>query len=104
MTTGQDMENRIRRNIAVLSPVHLTVENESHRHRSGPGAETHFKVTVVSDAFSGKSLVERHRSLYQLLGEELKEGVHALALHCFTPQEWKQKGQSAASPVCAGGE
>lgn len=45
---------------AGLSIEHLTIENESHMH-SGPATDSHFKVTVVSEDFSGKRLVQRHQ-------------------------------------------
>lgn len=76
-----------------LAPQSLTVVDESHRHAghighpgSGhPGAlsssETHFDVDVVSAAFAGKSRLERHRMVNAILAEELKGGVHALAIH-----------------------
>eukprot|EP00241_Pyramimonas_parkeae_P008811 CAMPEP_0114233356 /NCGR_PEP_ID=MMETSP0058-20121206/5117_1 /TAXON_ID=36894 /ORGANISM="Pyramimonas parkeae, CCMP726" /LENGTH=102 /DNA_ID=CAMNT_0001344933 /DNA_START=84 /DNA_END=392 /DNA_ORIENTATION=- len=80
----------------VLRPVHLSITNESHLHagHSGnpsgaPDAETHFRVEVVSDEFSGKSLVQRHRLVYSALDEEMtmEGGVHALALKTKTPSE-----------------
>lgn len=87
---------------AAFSPSVLQVENESHNHSSRPGNNTHFKVTLVSEAFSGLTAVARHRAVYAVLKEELASGVHALALHTFAPQEWQ--GESPASPRCMGGE
>lgn len=82
----------------------LAVENESHKHNVPPDSETHFKVTLVSDAFQGQGKVKRHQEIYRLLAEELSGGVHALALHLFTPAEWAQTGQAAPeSPNCLGG-
>lgn len=81
---------------------HLDILNESHKH-AGPGAETHFKVTVVSAEFEGVGPVKRHQRLYQLLQKQLNEGVHALALHTYTPAEWARKnGVAPRSPDCAG--
>lgn len=86
-----------------FSPVYLEVENESHRH-SGPATDSHFKVTVVSAQFDGVPLVRRHRSIYELLRDELTAGVHALALHTYTPDEWRSRqGSAPASPDCRGG-
>lgn len=86
-----------------LTPVHFELINESHMH-SGPATESHFKLIVVSDFFQELPRVKRHQYLYQLLAEELKEGVHALALHLYTPEEWAKKQQIApASPDCRGG-
>jgi BolA family transcriptional regulator, general stress-responsive regulator len=83
-------------------PLLLSVENESHNHSSRQGSETHFKVTLVSTAFVGLSAVARHRAVYAILQNELQNGVHALALHTYAPEEWL--GQSPVSPLCKGGE
>ncbi len=84
--------------------MHLAVTDESHMHSVPPGAESHFKVLVVSERFEGQGLVARHRSLNQILREELQGGLHALAIHAWTPQEWFEKGGEApSSPPCLGG-
>ena len=75
-----------------LSPRHLEVIDESHLHAghagSRPGGETHFKVKMVADGFVGKSLIERHRKVNEVLADELKpEGVHALAIEAHAPGE-----------------
>ncbi|MGB4248519.1 MAG: BolA family protein [Pseudohongiellaceae bacterium] len=81
---------------------HLDILNESHMH-SGPATESHFKVTAVSSAFEGMSAVKRHQRLYQLLSDQLSGGVHALALHTYTPAEWQRKNAVAPrSPDCMG--
>ena len=87
---------------AALQPEFLTVENESHGHRVPAGAETHFKVVVVAQAFEGLRPVARHQRLYQLLAQELQQGVHALALHTYTPNEWRLQPEAPASPDCMG--
>ena len=87
-----------------LAPTHLEVSNESHMHSVPPGAESHFKVTVVTDRFTGQRLINRHRMVNELLADELRHGLHALALHTMTPQEWLDKGGTAHdSPRCMGG-
>jgi BolA protein len=87
-----------------LSPLHVEVTDESHMHSVPEGAESHFKVLVVSDRFSGAKLVSRHRMVNELLRDELGSGLHALALHTWTPEEWFDKGGAApASPPCLGG-
>lgn len=85
------------------SPEFLSVENESHMH-SGPAAESHFKVTVVTSRFTSLRSVARHQEIYQLLQDELQAGVHALALHTYSPEEWRSKNATAPdSPHCRGG-
>ena len=88
---------------ARLTPSVLEVENESGMHSVPAGSETHFKVVVVSAAFEGKSLVERHRLIYQALEDELRAGVHALAITSRTPQEWARRDSVEPSPPCLGG-
>jgi BolA family transcriptional regulator, general stress-responsive regulator len=69
---------------AEFAPSHLEVIDESARHQghSGarPGGETHFRVRITSDALAGKPRVAQHRAIMQALDEELKGGVHALAI------------------------
>ena len=86
-----------------FNPAHLTVLNESHMHSVPPGSETHFKVTLAAEAFVGKRQVQRHQAVYACLADELKNGVHALALHTFSPEEWQATGAVPASPQCMGG-
>lgn len=77
--------------IRVLQPTRLDVVNESHLHaghRTSPGTgESHFRVLVVSQAFAGKSRIERHRLINDTLAAELKGKVHALAIKAYAPDE-----------------
>ncbi|MGR3984812.1 MAG: BolA family transcriptional regulator [Gammaproteobacteria bacterium] len=86
-----------------MNPQFLRVENESHRHNVPAGAQSHFKVTLVSPRFDGKPLLARHRMVNDLLRDELRGAVHALALHTLTPQEWDAGARAAESPPCLGG-
>jgi len=86
-----------------FAPVHLQVLNESHMHSVPPGSESHFKVVLATKAFEGKRQVQRHQAVYACLAEELKSGVHALALHTFSPEEWAASATVPASPNCMGG-
>ena len=87
-----------------LAPLHMELVDESHMHNVPPNAESHFKVTVISDRFVGESLVSRHRRVNKLLRGEFESGLHALALHTWTPAEWFEKGEQALpSPPCLGG-
>jgi len=74
-----------------FTPVSLRVEDESHRHAGHaghrPGGETHFRLYIVSQAFRGKSRLERHRMINTALADELAGGVHALAIHAAAPGE-----------------
>ncbi len=72
-----------------LIPHSLEVIDESHLHAGHSGArpegETHFRVRIQSEAFQGKSLVQRHRMVNEVLAEELAGPVHALAISASTP-------------------
>jgi BolA protein len=74
-----------------FAPQSLDVVDESHLHAGHaghrPGGETHFRVYIVSEAFQGKSRIERHRMINDALSGELKAGVHALAIHASAPGE-----------------
>ncbi|WP_111640399.1 BolA family protein [Marinimicrobium alkaliphilum] len=101
----QPIEKAIRAKIATeFEPQHLEVINESYKHSVPPGSESHFKVVLVSPAFAGQRLVQRHQAVYAALREELDGPVHALALHTHTPEEWAHKqGDTPDSPNCLGG-
>ncbi|WP_089724896.1 BolA family protein [Candidatus Thiosymbion oneisti] len=89
---------------STLSPTHLEVTDESHMHNVPAGAESHFKVVAVSESFAEHSLVVRHRLVNKALKGEFESGLHALALHTWTPQEWFEKGGVAPdSPQCMSG-
>jgi BolA protein len=82
---------------------HYELINESHMH-SGPATESHFKLIVVSERFTGLGAVKRHQMMYALLADELRDGVHALALHLYSPVDWQARQVAApASPDCLGG-
>ena len=84
---------------------HLEVTNESGGHNVPPGSETHFKVVLVSDDFEGQRPITRHRAVNETLAEELAGGVHALAVHTYTPVEWQARfGSAPLSPPCLGGK
>jgi BolA protein len=74
-----------------LTPQRLEIFDDSHRHAghggSRPGGETHFRVEIVSRAFAGKTRLERQRTVYALLAEELAERVHALQITALAPGE-----------------
>jgi len=87
-----------------FSPITLNIENESHMH-GGSATESHFKVTLVSEKFSGKMLIARHRMINETLKEELDGQIHALTLHTMTTEEYAAKGGVVAdSPPCQGGD
>ena len=74
-----------------FAPQSLKVLDESHQHAGHaghrPGGETHYRVYIVSDAFKGKTRLQRHRMINETLSGELAGGVHALAIHAAAPGE-----------------
>ncbi|GAB2190415.1 transcriptional regulator BolA [Sessilibacter sp. MAH1] len=100
---GNTIEMSISKKVdQAFSPSFFSVENESYMHNVPLGSESHFKVVVVSDLFTGKRSVQRHQHVYKVLADELKEGVHALAIHAYTPEEWQNQKVAPASPKCMG--
>jgi len=73
-----------------LSPLVLEITDQSHLHKGHQGfsgeSGTHFKIVLVSEQFSGKSLLNRHRLVHTLLAEEIKH-IHALQLSLKSPKE-----------------
>jgi BolA family transcriptional regulator, general stress-responsive regulator len=74
-----------------LEPISLRVEDESHQHAGHAGwregGETHFRIDVVSPAFSGKSRIERHRIVNAVLAPAFQRGLHALAIEARAPEQ-----------------
>lgn len=98
-------QTRIRERLqTAFNPLHLEVVDESAMHAVPEGAESHFRILVVSEGFAEESLVGRHRQVNRILADELHQGLHALALHAWTPEEWYARGGTAPeSPPCQGG-
>ncbi|MDM3869794.1 BolA/IbaG family iron-sulfur metabolism protein [Porticoccus sp. W117] len=100
MSIQQQIEEKLQRE---FSPSHLQVINESHMHSVPANSETHFKVVMATENFTGKRQVQRHQAVYRTLSEELAGEVHALALHTYSPEEWGEVSEAPASPNCMGG-
>jgi BolA protein len=86
------VEQQMREKLMIaLEPTRLDIINESELHaghRSSPGTgHSHFRILVVSTAFEGKSRVERHRQVNEILAEELGGLIHAMALNTYAPGE-----------------
>lgn len=102
MSIQTQIEQRLQE---ALSIHHMTLENESYMHNVPTDSETHFKLVLVSDAFEGKRMVQRHQLIYSTLKEEMPT-FHALAMHLHTVKEWQDRVEGAVppSPKCKGGE
>nr|MBS0021155.1 BolA family transcriptional regulator [Gammaproteobacteria bacterium] len=73
-----------------LAPLKLEISDESHKHLGHAGARGgggHFSVLVVAPEFAGKTLLERHRLIYEALGDAMQREIHALSIKALTPAE-----------------
>lgn len=73
-----------------LEPELLEIEDESHLHVGHAGARDgrgHFRVTVVSEAFTGQTRIRRHRLIYEALGGLMDTDIHALTIQALAPSE-----------------
>jgi BolA protein len=101
LSVQQTIEQKLRHGLA---PSHLDVVNESHMHSVPPGSESHFRLVIVAERFSGLPLVRRHQLVNALLQEELDGPLHALSMQTLTPEQWQARaGATLASPACRGG-
>jgi len=98
MSRAADLEHAL---TAGLHPAHLEVIDESSMHSKG--AESHFKVVVVSEGFVGLAAVKRHRLVNQLAEPVFASGLHALSIFAKTPEEWSPGAPPLLSPQCLGG-
>jgi BolA protein len=82
------IETRLREG---LQPERLFVMDESAAHAGHAGhregGESHFRVRIVAERFAGRSRVERHRLINEVLKEAFDRGVHALAIEAAAPGE-----------------
>ena len=73
-----------------LAPEQLEIADNSQAHAGHAGAQSgggHYHVRIVSNAFEGKSLVQRHQLIYKALGDLMKHDIHALGIEAFTLTE-----------------
>lgn len=73
----------------VFSPQALNIIDESAKHagHASAGGAGHFVVEIVSDAFDGNSLIQRHRQVYEALDDIMHSEIHALSIKASTPAE-----------------
>jgi len=73
----------------VFSPQSLNIVDESHKHagHASAGGAGHFAVEIIADAFAGKTLIQRHRLIYDALDDAMNTEIHALSIKASTPAE-----------------
>jgi len=89
--TADEIAKRLRERFA---PAHLEIVDDSAKHAGHAGAAAgggHYACVIVAEAFRGRSPIDRHRSVYEALGDLMRRRVHALALTTFDPEEWASR-------------
>lgn len=77
---------KIRARLAVLNPVSCEIFDDSAAHAGHAGAATgagHFRVTIASQKFNGIRLIERHRLVYDAIGDLMQNDIHALVINAL---------------------
>ena len=85
MESQQRIEEIRRRLTEAFSPVTLDIQDDSADHVGHGATGGHYTVKIVAEAFSGQSIIDRHRKVYRALGELMEEEVHALSIRAETP-------------------
>ncbi len=87
MTVADRIQKKLE---AAFAPLSLSIIDESAQHAGHAGSrsdgESHFRLTIVSSAFSGKSRIDRQRLVHEVLAEELRNQIHALSLKLDAPE------------------
>ena len=88
MAIVRDMQTRLE---AHLNLDHFEVKDFTGRHLNHNLHEGgfHLEAVIVSDDFMSKNLVQRHRMVYDAMGELMKHEIHALSMKTLTPNEWE---------------
>ncbi len=85
---------------AALEANVVEVLDESGRHvgHVGAGGGGHYRVTVVSPQFEGKTMLQQHRLVYSALAEAMPDRIHALAIDAYTPAVWGTRSRTKMLP------
>ena len=82
---------RIRQRVTeALQPESLEIEDESHLHAGHAGAADgrgHFRLMIVAEAFGGQTRIQRHRLIFEALGDMMQTDIHALSIQAYHPNE-----------------
>jgi len=88
--SGSNFESALRNKLDGLAPIRIELVDDSARHAGHEGAKGgggHYRLTVVSSVFAGKSTVARHRLIYDALGDLMRDKIHALSIKSLAPDE-----------------
>jgi BolA family transcriptional regulator, general stress-responsive regulator len=90
MEQPKDRISLIKSALQSLQPTLLTLDDQSDFHANHSGAQSgggHFTLTIVSEAFTGKTAVRRHQMIYEALGDLMKHDIHAISMNAKAPNE-----------------
>lgn len=90
MSDAARIEAAIRECLAALSPIAVDLIDDSHLHAGHAGARSggrHYRLTIVSEQFSGRRTMERHRIIYAALGDLMQRDIHALSIVARAPDD-----------------
>ncbi|MCP4636893.1 MAG: BolA family transcriptional regulator [Methyloversatilis sp.] len=90
MSDAARIEAAIRERLAALSPIAVDLIDDSHLHAGHAGARSggrHYRLTIVSEQFSGRRTMERHRIIYAALGDLMQRDIHALSIVARAPDD-----------------
>lgn len=81
---------RLESALSSLNPVHLTIQDDSALHvgHAGNRGGGHYTITIVSSVFEGRSLIQRHRLVYESVDSLMSGAIHALSITAKTPAEF----------------
>ncbi len=84
-----NLEQEITQRLQALEPSTLEIKNDSHLHagHAGNNGGSHFSLRITSSHFCGKSLIMRHRLIYQKLADLMPHKIHALSIHAIATDE-----------------
>ncbi len=89
MNAGMRAADILRERLAQLNPTTLEIRDDSAKHAGHAGAKSggHYAVTIVAARFAGLSTMQRHRLVYDAIGDLMQQGIHALSIAARTPEE-----------------
>ena len=88
--TSERVEKIRNRLLAGIQAESIEIVDDSQKHKGHEGAKAgggQFKVTIVAKAFTNKTIIQRHRIVYEALGEMMHRDIHALSIKALTPEE-----------------
>lgn len=84
-----NMVEQLRQRLQSLEPTHVEIRDDSARHAGHAGATQggHYVVGIVAPCFAGRSIMQRHRLVYDAAGDLMQHGIHALSISAKAPAE-----------------